>query len=59
MQASQGMHKPRWFVPWGLPGPTRRRRDAAALASNIENEGDCSDGGEDRDGTHRLHVSPS
>ena len=39
------MLKPRGFVPWGLPGPTRGRRDAAALASNFENEGDCSDGG--------------
>ena len=33
-------------------GPTRRRRDAAALASNFENEGDCSDGG-------RIGVGPT
>ena len=31
------MLKPRGFVPWGLPGPTRgRRRDAAALASKTK-----------------------
>ena len=27
---------PRGFVPWGLPGPTRGRRDAAALASKTK-----------------------
>ena len=30
------MLKPREFVPWGLPGPTRGRRDAAALASKTK-----------------------
>ena len=30
------MLKPRGFVPWGLPGPTRGRRDAAALASKTK-----------------------
>ena len=32
------MLKPRGFVPWGLPGPTRghRRGDAAALASKTK-----------------------
>ena len=30
-EASQCMLKPREFVPWGLPGPTRGRRDAAAF----------------------------
>ena len=52
-EASQCMLKPREFVPWGLPGPTLGRRDAA------ENEGGCSDGAEGRGGAHRLHVSPS
>jgi hypothetical protein len=64
------MLKPRGFVPWGLPGPTR---DAAALAASTRNlnsgspdsvrEGDCSDGPggarEGRGGAHRLHVFPS
>ena len=44
--------KPRGFVPWGLPGPTRRRRDAAALASKTSEE-DCSDGGEGPGRGHR------
>ena len=35
-EASQCMLKPREFVPWGLPGPTRGRRDAAALASKTK-----------------------
>ena len=30
------MLRPRGFVPWGLPGPTRGRRDAAALASKTK-----------------------
>jgi len=30
------MLKPRGLVPWGLPGPTRGRRDAAALASKTK-----------------------
>ena len=34
--------------------PQRRRRRVG-----LENEGDCSDWGEGRDGAHRLHVSPS
>ena len=31
-----GTGKPRGFVPWGLPGPTLGRRDAAALASKTK-----------------------
>ena len=67
------MLKPRrggGFVPWGLPGPTRGRRDAAVfkLASKTKPpsqgpgtpaarmEGPASRGGAR---AHRLHVSPS
>ena len=56
------MLKPRGFVPWGLPGPTR---DAAALAASTRNlnsgspdsvrEGDCSDG----PGGGRVGVGPT
>ena len=53
-EASQCMLKPREFVPWGLPGPTRGRRDAAALASKTKGTARMGVGG-----AHRLHVSPS
>ena len=49
------MLKPRGFVPWGLPGPTRGRRDAAALASKTK--GTARMGG--RVGAHRIYAPPS
>ena len=39
------MLKPREFVPWGLPGPTRGRRDAAALASKTKGTARMGGGG--------------
>ena len=30
------MLKPRGFVPWGLPGPTRGRRRVSGLDSELE-----------------------
>ena len=57
-EASQCMLKPREFVPWGLPGPTRGRRDAAALASKTKGTARIM-GGEGRGGAHRLHAFPS
>ena len=66
------MLKPRrggGFVPWGLPGPARGRRDAAAfkLASKTKppSQGPGTQAarmeGPSRGGAraHRLHVSPS
>ena len=47
------MLKPRGFVPWGLPGPTRGRRNAAALASKTKGTVGWGGGG-GRGGAHRT-----
>ena len=55
------MLKPRGFVPWGLPGPTRGRSDAAALASKTK--GTARMGGRvgvgPTDSTFPLPMQPS
>ena len=55
------MLKPRGFVPWGLPGPTRGRRGAAALASKTK--GTARMGGRvgvgPTDSTFPLPMQPS
>ena len=50
------MLKPREFVPWGLPGPTRGRRDAAALASKTKGTARMGGG---TDYTYPLPMQPS
>ena len=55
------MLKPREFVPWGLPGPTRGRRDAAALASKTKGTARMGGrvGGGPTDYTSPLPMQPS
>ena len=57
------MLKPRGFVPWGLPGPTRGRRDAAALASKTKGTARMGGGGRvgvgPTDYTYPLPMQPS
>ena len=56
------MLKPREFVPWGLPGPTRGRRDAAALASKTKGTarmGGWGGGVGPTDYTYPLPMQPS
>ena len=57
-EASQCMLKPREFVPWGLPGPTRGRRHGNAAALATKTKGTARMGG-GRGGAHRIYAPPS